>query len=222
MLSKGAGHYGLPRTVMTAVPAAKTRVAHSAAPGSFEGRAVHTHGVVHPAVSAPSVISRYAIGQAHAKTPPSTAADSRPTPAIPATFRDIARTPPVRPPAVAPADRATTAVAQEQRSLPARDPPQPAGRDSVRPVAPCPTPHCEENLLQNVLNIGSWQHQPQPCRQPGRVPGEQLAQSDVVAGRYPSDEVVVHRFSIALMRPEVHGAGENVGSAPDARQIAGR
>jgi len=80
MLSKGAGHYRLPRTVMTAVPAAKTRVAHSAAPRSFEGRAVHTNGVVHPAVSGTSVISKYAIGQAHANAPPSTAADSRPRP----------------------------------------------------------------------------------------------------------------------------------------------
>src|SRR5258708_33993079 len=108
MLSNDTGHYRLPGRVMTAVPVAKARVAHSAAPTSFDGRAVQTHGVVHPAASEPSVISRYAIGQAHANEPPSTAADSRPRPAIPAPLRAIATMPPARPPAAAPADRAAT------------------------------------------------------------------------------------------------------------------
>ncbi len=48
--------------------------------GRSQGRAVHTYGVVHPAVSGASVISKYAIGQAHANAPPSAAADSRPRP----------------------------------------------------------------------------------------------------------------------------------------------
>lgn len=76
-----------PRTEMTASPAPKTSAAQIAPPGSPGGRVGHIHGVFQRALSASSATARYASGPIQDSEPPITAAESRPTPAIPKTFR---------------------------------------------------------------------------------------------------------------------------------------
>src|ERR1035437_9020604 len=61
---------------------------------------------------------------------------------------------------------------------------------------------------------GGGQHHAQPGGQPRRVPGKQLPQRGVVAGCHPRDQVIVHRFSIAMRRQPVHGGYQILSAEP--------
>jgi len=91
-----------------------------------------------------------------------------------------------------------SAAAQEQRGLPAGDPPQPGAGRVLGLVARCARPGREEGLLQDVLYVGRRQHGAEPGGQDRCVPSEQLAQRPVVTARQARDQlVVIHYPSIA-------------------------
>ena len=83
--------------------------------------------------------------------------------------------------------------------------------------------HAARKLSCSTLHVGGGQDEAQPGSQPWRVPGEQLPQRSVVAGGHRGDQlVVVHCFSIAFGRQQVHrrrqlpGICSAAASLPDA------
>lgn len=64
------------------------------AAASWGGRAGQVHGVRRAALSAPAATMVSAIGPTHAGAPPTTADDSNPRPASPATLRSRSSAPP--------------------------------------------------------------------------------------------------------------------------------
>ena len=109
-----------PRTEMTASPMPKTSAAQIAAPRSPGGRPGHIHGVCQPALSASSATARYASGPIQERELPTTAAASKPRPAIPKTFRRSATVPPRRFAPAAPARSEAKAAPVSPTAAPKR------------------------------------------------------------------------------------------------------
>ncbi len=109
-----------PRTEMTASPTPNTSAAQIAPLRSPGGRAGHIHGVCQPALIASSAKARYASGPIQESEPPIMMAESKPTPAIPMTFRRSAVVPPRRSAPAAPARSEMNAATVSPTAAPRR------------------------------------------------------------------------------------------------------